>query len=454
MSLAVSVASLEPFDKAGWMIKQGGSIKTWKRRWGVLQGNTLWYFKTKNDTEATGFIIMNENSFVHDESKKRKNMISVNGRGYKRPRVFFIYFDSPKETQEWMEALQKAVALGSAIPSNKTNGAVKTRPEDATVTVIAPDGKSKVETSVARAKIAAAKGCIPFMEGDASAVCQCWKLWSEGILPKSEIPTGEELRYRTVANATFSFAEWCVSGPQTAVVQRVVDFFWAVGAPSTQIEFLNNVGTALNPERLGFWTRLGAHNAMDAGWSFCEKMPLDSIIGVLAKTDSLKAVAEWASSNSITICREIMYDISGIPPQMIELRFELPGGDAVAQVAVFQETMKRFSMPAIPEEQIDLFRSLQTTEKHPLQIILVLTEAKVIRASLFVRNPSLEMVKTLLQYAQGNQEIYDSFSAALDSPLPHNLLLSYTIPGMGYKMYKDGYDVMFGWDAGSEKMDS
>lgn len=42
--------------KEGWVIKCGGSIKTWKKRWLVLRGNTLYYFKKKEDTQEQGSI--------------------------------------------------------------------------------------------------------------------------------------------------------------------------------------------------------------------------------------------------------------------------------------------------------------------------------------------------------------------------------------------------------------
>ena len=76
----------------------------------MLQGYTLWYFKTKNDTDAKGFIILDKHSQVHDENKRRRNMISVEGRGVKGVRPFFIYFDTPAETQEWITALQNAIS--------------------------------------------------------------------------------------------------------------------------------------------------------------------------------------------------------------------------------------------------------------------------------------------------------------------------------------------------------
>jgi hypothetical protein len=68
------VASLQPADKEGWCTKQGGSIKTWKKRWFVLKGNRLWYFKGKTDTEAKGYIDLERGTVVRDESKRRKNI--------------------------------------------------------------------------------------------------------------------------------------------------------------------------------------------------------------------------------------------------------------------------------------------------------------------------------------------------------------------------------------------
>jgi cytohesin len=34
-------------QKSGWLTKQGGRVKTWKRRWFILSGNVLYYFKEK-----------------------------------------------------------------------------------------------------------------------------------------------------------------------------------------------------------------------------------------------------------------------------------------------------------------------------------------------------------------------------------------------------------------------
>lgn len=92
--LRVSVASLQPADKEGFCTKQGGSIKTWKKRWFVLKGNKLWYFKNKTDTEAKGFIELEAGTIVRDESthRKKKNMFSIQARGFKFGVFLFFSF--------------------------------------------------------------------------------------------------------------------------------------------------------------------------------------------------------------------------------------------------------------------------------------------------------------------------------------------------------------------------
>lgn len=43
-------------EKKGYLTKQGGRIKTWKRRWCVLSDNCLYYFKSQDDPDPCGII--------------------------------------------------------------------------------------------------------------------------------------------------------------------------------------------------------------------------------------------------------------------------------------------------------------------------------------------------------------------------------------------------------------
>ncbi|XP_055922989.1 cytohesin-1 isoform X1 [Eupeodes corollae] len=58
-------------DKEGWLWKQGGRYKSWKRRWFILNDNCLYYFEYTTDKEPRGIIPL-ENICVreiHDRSK-------------------------------------------------------------------------------------------------------------------------------------------------------------------------------------------------------------------------------------------------------------------------------------------------------------------------------------------------------------------------------------------------
>lgn len=80
-------------EKKGWMTKQGGQIKTWKRRWFVLDNNCLYYFKTPQarndfnyltplkDTEPCGIIPLENLEVRQVESKKKPCLVILDPSG-------------------------------------------------------------------------------------------------------------------------------------------------------------------------------------------------------------------------------------------------------------------------------------------------------------------------------------------------------------------------------------
>ncbi|XP_070506933.1 cytohesin-1 [Chironomus tepperi] len=61
-------------DKEGWLWKQGGRYKSWKRRWFILNDNCLYYFEFTTDKEPRGIIplenIMVRECKANDKSKQ------------------------------------------------------------------------------------------------------------------------------------------------------------------------------------------------------------------------------------------------------------------------------------------------------------------------------------------------------------------------------------------------
>jgi len=74
------------------------------------------------------------------------------------------------------------------------------------------------------------------------------------------------MSYHVAISADMNKLTWRVSGPQPVFIQKMVDFFWNVGAPEIEIDRLNDVGAAMNPERIGSWIDMSIKGGMDGGW--------------------------------------------------------------------------------------------------------------------------------------------------------------------------------------------
>ena len=64
----------------GYLTKQGGKVKSWKRRWFVLRGLCLYYYKAPEDVRALGMIALPSYEVTECTKKEsdRENSFKVN----------------------------------------------------------------------------------------------------------------------------------------------------------------------------------------------------------------------------------------------------------------------------------------------------------------------------------------------------------------------------------------
>ena len=110
-------------DKRGFLTKEGGKHKSWKKRYFVLTDNCLYYFVKESDNEPKGIVPL-ENLKVM-ECKERKHtfeirsddkfiksaktdsggrMVSGNHEHYR------IQASSHEEMLEWMDSIRKSIS--------------------------------------------------------------------------------------------------------------------------------------------------------------------------------------------------------------------------------------------------------------------------------------------------------------------------------------------------------
>uniref|UniRef100_A0A3B3BPJ6 Cytohesin 1a n=1 Tax=Oryzias melastigma TaxID=30732 RepID=A0A3B3BPJ6_ORYME len=91
-------------DREGWLLKLGGRVKTWKRRWFILTDNCLYYFEfTTNCFEL--FIPENKDQVI------KACKTEADGRVVEGNHTFYrISAPTPLEKEQWMNSIKAAIS--------------------------------------------------------------------------------------------------------------------------------------------------------------------------------------------------------------------------------------------------------------------------------------------------------------------------------------------------------
>jgi len=438
-NIDVPAQSLFPAEREGWLTKQGGSIRTWKKRYFILKGKTLYYYKTPKDLQFTGRIDLEPSSSVRDEQdKKRKGMFSISTTR----RVFYMFPEKTDELRLWMESIQKNIESLKPTPTRPA-----AREEPMTPTTPGPGAASKSP----RVKLSLAKHQVSFLKDEDSKVLEFWQIWSESIPAKEDLIAAMSIDFTVATSADMQKLTWRTSGPQNIFIQKMVDFFWNVGAPESEIDRLNDVGALINPVRIGSWIDMSSKGGMDGGWYFPVEIPLKLAIEAADPGDAIKKFADWAESNGILSVNAVGRDMGAAPPRQTELRLKLPGATAEAQIDLGLQSFTAFDFPQIPEDVQRIIKSAMNYEGCSLSVIT--SSEGFVRLGLLVPKPSTDTVLSLLSIAGGNKSAMALFEGSLNSTGPSFVEYQYLQKGFGYGVYKEGFDIVFHYDVGEETLE-
>ncbi|XP_051778815.1 pleckstrin homology domain-containing family A member 1 isoform X4 [Erpetoichthys calabaricus] len=95
--------------KAGYCVKQGAVMKNWKRRYFLLDENSVSYFKSDTDKEPLRIIPLKE---VHKVQECKQSDIMLRDNLFEvvtTTRTFFIQADSPEDMHSWIKAISGAI---------------------------------------------------------------------------------------------------------------------------------------------------------------------------------------------------------------------------------------------------------------------------------------------------------------------------------------------------------
>ncbi|KAM6179958.1 pleckstrin homology domain-containing family H member 2 isoform 2-T2 [Erethizon dorsatum] len=102
----------EPLEKSGYLLKMSGKVKTWKRRWFVLKGGELLYYKSPSDVirKPQGHIELSASCSILRGDNKQTVQLTTGKHTY------YLTADSPNILEEWIKVLQNVLRVQAANP--------------------------------------------------------------------------------------------------------------------------------------------------------------------------------------------------------------------------------------------------------------------------------------------------------------------------------------------------
>jgi len=91
--------------KTGFLTKQGGVVKNWKKRYCVLVDKVLFYYSAKDAPKPQGYVDLNKASIDPNGQPSKKHSFTINAPS----RVWIFVANDDTEKADWVKALQAAV---------------------------------------------------------------------------------------------------------------------------------------------------------------------------------------------------------------------------------------------------------------------------------------------------------------------------------------------------------
>lgn len=91
--------------KKGWLVKQGGFIKSYQKRWFELRGNVAHYYVDESKKDKKGDFSLLHTSVEPDFSTGKAFAIKVTPED--KGRVFYLVASSAEDQEEWINALMR-----------------------------------------------------------------------------------------------------------------------------------------------------------------------------------------------------------------------------------------------------------------------------------------------------------------------------------------------------------
>jgi len=416
----------------------------WQKRWCIIRGSNFIYYK-KKDGQQKGQINLKACHSIKSvgDYKKKGGCFQI-----VTPAKTYHLFSCDGDNKAWVTALndakngEKGDSTETSKPASPKPSAASPKVEEDKSNKMKPESKSSDRApvkSLTLKQISSLKEMIPFLveEGSESKILEFHAIWMESFPEIDDSQwTQNKCQFKLCVSSNFNHISWAISGQQPKVIQKMVDFFWNVGAPESEIDKLNDVGAICNPPTVGSWIDMSNKGGMDGGWYFPVEIALDKALEAADKGhEDFQTLKKWIDKHGFTTCYSVKRDMGAAPPRQTELKFKLPGSDFDTQCQLVKESIAAFDFPDIPQSTWDII----TEAKVPgVRFSIIITDEGFARVGALFPKPTHAMVRRL---CTGDHAVLESLETVLGEPtyVEYFNLNS----GFGYGVYTTGHSVGF-----------
>eukprot|EP01089_Gocevia_fonbrunei_P015680 TRINITY_DN464_c0_g1_i1.p1 TRINITY_DN464_c0_g1~~TRINITY_DN464_c0_g1_i1.p1 ORF type:complete len:473 (-),score=108.04 TRINITY_DN464_c0_g1_i1:100-1518(-) len=459
----ISVASLTSPQKTGFLTKRGGRKTNWRKRFCVLHGGKLYYFKNQKAKQPKGAIELEQNSTVAENRElKKANCFQITTQ----KRVFYIFADTEQSKKTWIDGIQKTIndmkpkqpepdtpSKPKETNSEKADDETKTAKTVASPTVDKPrdERPDSPGSNRPRDKLSRAKEMIPFLRKEESKVVEFWQIWSESFPPTDGLTAGMAIEFEVSTSLSMEKLKWRTCGPQNMFIQRMVDFFFDVGASESEIDRLNNVGALIEPSKIGSWIEMSDKQGMDGGWYFPVDMTIDKAIQAADAGEAIDKVKDWIQKHKIESCYSVGRDMGAMPPRQTAMKVNLPGPFA-QQMEAALDAFKMFGFPPIPDDALNVLRG---SSPSTISLSVITCSEGFVQIGIMTPGPDRETIAKLCEITKvsDRRSELETFERALGKEGPAFCEYQHLMKNFGYGVYKEGFDVILHYSVGEERAD-
>jgi len=189
---------------------------------------------------------------------------------------------------------------------------------------------------------------------------------------------------------------------------------------------------------------------MDGGWYFPVEIPLKVAISAADPGESITRFENWALSKEIQHVLSVGRDMGAAPPRQTEYRLKLPGQTFSDQLEHGLDAWTKFEIPRLSEDVVKIMRSQSTTKNLLLSVIT--SSEGFVRIGILIPSPTKDTVISLCNLSSINGQVNElsDFETTIHSESPSYVEYQHLNTGFGYGVYKEGFDVVFHYNLGTE----